>query len=300
MQSGISWQEERAMLEETVSGHAASNGKLLGNPSGSILLATAGHDVFSGTVESGPYCRIALLQAGGGRLRQCGADVDLDAQWRPGAVSMLLPRRTYHYEAPATQFLGLAIDLQRYGGPIGPIAGLCLEDAARGLHHDPLVASVMHALYAEAETHGMSSAFFEHGVELIFTRLAEIGGYTQRPWQPSALTIAQLSRLGEFIYHNLARDLTVSDLAREVGRDRTGFARAFRLATGSTPYEYLTQRRMHAAMALLRQGENVTSVAAAVGYANPSKFAVAFRRVAGMSPREWVTSRSFALQLGEK
>lgn len=54
-----------------------------------------------------------------------------------------------------------------------------------------------------------------------------------------------------------------------------------------TPYAYLTWRRMEAAKQMLQAGQPVTGIALAVGYANPGKFAAAFRRVVGQAPSAW-------------
>ena len=77
------------------------------------------------------------------------------------------------------------------------------------------------------------------------------------------------------------------ELADAVGRDPSGFTRAFRAETGCTPFAYLTLRRMERAKLLLEAGEPVVRVACAVGYANAGKFAAAFRRHVGLSPTEW-------------
>ncbi|WP_093818460.1 helix-turn-helix domain-containing protein [Stenotrophomonas indicatrix] len=67
----------------------------------------------------------------------------------------------------------------------------------------------------------------------------------------------------------------------------TTFSRALRAATGMPPYAYLTQHRMQWAQCALSAGQSVTDVALACGYANPSRFAAAFRRVAGCTPSAW-------------
>ena len=61
------------------------------------------------------------------------------------------------------------------------------------------------------------------------------------------------------------------------------FARAY----GSTIAAYLRRRRMEEAVTRLAQGAKVTEAAAFVGYANPSKFAAAFKKAYGVPPREW-------------
>lgn len=44
---------------------------------------------------------------------------------------------------------------------------------------------------------------------------------------------------------------------------------------------------MEEAATQLAQGAKVTEAAAFVGYANPSKFAAAFKKAYGVPPREW-------------
>lgn len=56
---------------------------------------------------------------------------------------------------------------------------------------------------------------------------------------------------------------------------------------GSTIAGYLRRRRMEQAARLLREGAHVTEAASRVGYANPSKFARAFKHEHGMAPSEY-------------
>ena len=59
----------------------------------------------------------------------------------------------------------------------------------------------------------------------------------------------------------------------------------FRALFGTSVFAYLRQIRMEEARRLLLERHlNVTEVAQRVGYANPSKFAAAFRRQFGKSP----------------
>ena len=61
------------------------------------------------------------------------------------------------------------------------------------------------------------------------------------------------------------------------------FARAFKAATGLTPHEFVTGRRMDRARWLLRS-QPVEAVAAAVGFGNLSHFRRLFRRHHGGPP----------------
>ncbi|MGK6356641.1 helix-turn-helix domain-containing protein [Sphingomonas sp. DT-207] len=137
-----------------------------------------------------------------------------------------------------------------------------------------------------AELHGCSTLFFEHGVELILGRIAALAGARARG-RPHKLDRARLGRVFELIEAQLAGDLSIAQMAAAANYEASAFTRAFRQATGSTPFAYLTARRMERAALLLEAGEPVTRAALAVGYANASKFAAAFQRRMGAAPRQW-------------
>jgi len=78
---------------------------------------------------------------------------------------------------------------------------------------------------------------------------------------------------------------TLPELARRAGLNEAKLKAGFRTLFGSTVYGYLREYRMEEARRLLlARRHSVSEVAAEVGYANPSKFAAAFRRKFGMSP----------------
>lgn len=81
-------------------------------------------------------------------------------------------------------------------------------------------------------------------------------------------------------------DLTVADIAAEIGFDRTYFSTMFRHYTGTTPHAYLTALRVSRATALLEDGSlPVSAVAEAVGL-DPRNFSRLLRREIGKSPKQ--------------
>lgn len=186
--------------------------------------------------------------------------------------------------------VGLAIDLDRWPGAGDKPSGDRLFALAETLHQDDVIASVLLALRHAAELHGCSTLFFEHGVDLILSRIAALGGASARG-RPHKLDRARLARVFELIEAQLSGDLSVAQMAAAANYEASAFTRAFKLATGSTPFAYLTARRIERAALLLEAGEPVTQAALAVGYANASKFAAAFQRRMGVTPREWRTCR---------
>lgn len=78
---------------------------------------------------------------------------------------------------------------------------------------------------------------------------------------------------------------SVASLANQAGCSRSGFAAKFTAAVGRPPLQYLTECRVQAARALLRDTRlGIKAVARQVGYATESAFSNAFKRVTGVSP----------------
>jgi AraC-like DNA-binding protein len=71
---------------------------------------------------------------------------------------------------------------------------------------------------------------------------------------------------------------------------RSAFAANFRDRVGRPPLDYLIEWRMQLARAALRTDDSLTAIAGTIGYQSESAFSTAFRRVVGMSPREFRVS----------
>ncbi|MFF0450809.1 cupin domain-containing protein [Streptomyces sp. NPDC004609] len=89
-----------------------------------------------------------------------------------------------------------------------------------------------------------------------------------------------------------ARPWTVASLAAECGVSRAQLARRFHELAGEPPMTYLTRWRLDLAADLLRTTDaTVDSVARRVGYSGSFALSAAFKRVRGISPREYRTRR---------
>jgi len=81
---------------------------------------------------------------------------------------------------------------------------------------------------------------------------------------------------------------SVGSLAAEAKVSRAHFAKLFTEVMGRPPLSYLTEWRMHIAEELLSDpGRSVAGVAEAVGYTDPFAFSTAFKRLRGVTPREF-------------
>lgn len=108
------------------------------------------------------------------------------------------------------------------------------------------------------------------------------------PHRVSALRPHLLQRLQAHVQAHLAKPLPLDELAGLAGQSVDHFVRAFRLATGLTPHQFLLAQRLDRAAAALRETTTpVTEIAHRCGFASGAHFTAAFRRQRGLTPTEW-------------
>ncbi|GAB2578016.1 AraC family transcriptional regulator [Streptomyces capparidis] len=92
----------------------------------------------------------------------------------------------------------------------------------------------------------------------------------------------------KLLHDDPARPWTVAELAERAGVSRAALARRFTGLVGEPPMAYLTGWRLALAADLLRESDaTVGAVARRVGYGSPFALSTAFKRVYGVSPREY-------------
>lgn len=91
-----------------------------------------------------------------------------------------------------------------------------------------------------------------------------------------------------YIEHNFQNDISVENIAKICGLNRTYFGKIFKEAVGKTPQEFLLNYRMVKATEFLKLTQlSIRDIGQAVGYENQLHFSRAFKNIYGMSPREW-------------
>lgn len=95
-------------------------------------------------------------------------------------------------------------------------------------------------------------------------------------------------RAREYMHSALDRTVTLEELAHHSGRDRWSLSRDFRLLFGTSPYRYLTMRRLDLVRALLIQGQSLVSAALIAGFTDQSHMTRQFSKTYGLSPARWM------------
>ena len=138
--------------------------------------------------------------------------------------------------------------------------------------------------------------FYENKVEMVqevreMDRLAEemLNTYARRANKaridevPVALRDAVL-----FIRSRLHMPLTVEEVARHSGRSRSQLDRDFRKYMGTSPQEFILSEKVREAAGFLQYTNcSITELSQDFGFSSPSHFTSTFRRILGVTPREY-------------
>ena len=101
--------------------------------------------------------------------------------------------------------------------------------------------------------------------------------------------VEKVKAVQRFITSRMDENFTQEELSSRFDIPLTAMKNCFKSVYGQTIGSYLTKYRMNQAAVLLRtkQDMSIAKIAGCVGYESPSKFAMVFRKVMGMPPREY-------------
>lgn len=189
-----------------------------------------------------------------------------------------------HFYVPRSALLDLAERAET------PFSGELQFQFAAG-YDDPVVRNLgMAALAALESPTPVIGLFLDHLLQALAAHtLVQYGGIDLTPHRNGArLTSRQLRLVEELMDARLEEDLALETLASACGLSVAHFARAFRLSTGSAPYQHFIGRRVERAKMLLRSPSlSLAEIAHTCGFADQSHFTRAFGRATGMSPGRW-------------
>lgn len=156
---------------------------------------------------------------------------------------------------------------------------------------DASLRSVVSLLSSELADSGLGQQTVLDRLLDILLVLAIRASFQQGEHAPRWYQASVDSKLGPALsamHGDAAHPWTVPELAGISGLSRAAFARAFQLALGQAPMQYLTEWRMTVARDHLRAGElTLTEIGLRTGYGSPYAFAAAFRRHHGVPPGQW-------------
>jgi AraC-like DNA-binding protein len=158
------------------------------------------------------------------------------------------------------------------------------------LFRDPELVAAFHNLHCALEQGDdrlRQQELLTQGFALLGRRYGSLrGGLSEAPDR------SVLRRLWPLMEERHAERLTLEDLSVPLGVSPFQLIRMFRRATGLTPHAYLTQIRLRAALRHLRAGLPIAEAAVAAGFFDQSALNRHFRRVYGITPRQFVAAQA--------
>ncbi len=116
------------------------------------------------------------------------------------------------------------------------------------------------------------------------------------PPQPQGDFPVWVEKLRQEIDRDFAQPCELKALARRVGVSVTYLCRIFKAYTGKTVIAYLVERRIHAAIWRLREGdEKVISIALNCGFNDLAYFNRTFKRIVGCTPSKYRRKTAVAM-----
>jgi len=96
-----------------------------------------------------------------------------------------------------------------------------------------------------------------------------------------------------YIDQHLQGDITLQQMADSACLSKFHFIRLFRQCYGSTPHQFLTERRMEKAKQLLQAGMGVAATCYALGFTSSTSFAGLFKKTTGYTPVHYRQKKQF-------
>lgn len=92
----------------------------------------------------------------------------------------------------------------------------------------------------------------------------------------------------EYIHSAIDTNITLDQLVNVSGKDKWRLSRDFRALYGTSPYRYLTMRRLDKAKLLLKAGYSIIEASLYSGFVDQSHMTNHFTKTFGLSPARWI------------
>jgi len=164
----------------------------------------------------------------------------------------------------------------------------CVADKPFIQHASDAVQRIFHDLYNIPDK--IRIPYFKIKVLELIMLLSEEkcpkGG--KEPAYFSKTHVKSTKEMLDFLIENVESRYTLDELSERFGIPLTSMKNCFKGIYGTSIYSYLRVYRMQTAADMLRKtSQSITTIAANVGYSNPGKFSVAFKKVMGVPPMEY-------------
>jgi AraC-like DNA-binding protein len=154
---------------------------------------------------------------------------------------------------------------------------------------DPTLLGALHAALAD-----LGRAFEPLGRDKVVTQIADALLTLDTSLQAPAAFVTSaiaIERARVFFDENFMRMVASEELEAIAGLDRYTLARHFRAHLGTSPYRYLTMRRLAHVKSAIVSGHSLAEAAFMSGFADQSHMTRQFKQAFGLTPGHWQAIR---------
>ncbi|MBW4514837.1 MAG: AraC family transcriptional regulator [Timaviella obliquedivisa GSE-PSE-MK23-08B] len=173
---------------------------------------------------------------------------------------------------------------QIYYNRSGTTTGM-MQTAVQQILHCPF-QGITKRMYLESKVWELMALLVEEELKLRDNKKTISCAYPLKPDDVDRIHQAKI-----ILMQRLDNPPSLMELARQVGLNDCTLKRGFRQVFDTTAFGLLHDYRLEQAQQLLEERQlNISEIAQAIGFANRSYFASAFRKKFGVTPREYLSS----------
>jgi two-component system, response regulator YesN len=246
------------------------------------------HASYASAVEAGNY----KILAGGDKVLYIGDIEPVD-------------RKEARFGTEAEQKLNALIKTGSTGNVDAAVDGLFAKILACSVQeYDVYVIEMVLSIFKAADSAGVDTGCVFGGIDKIFKKILDMpnmGGACHEIKHICKKIISELAIMREDTSKKLIREainyvsghymdpgVSIEALCRHLHVSQSYFCALFKKETGETFNNYLISCRIEAAKTFIRASNmKINEIAARVGYEDPNYFSFSFKKVCGISPREY-------------
>jgi AraC-like DNA-binding protein len=168
----------------------------------------------------------------------------------------------------------------------GVLGGQSLPFVEGGVSSDPRLHEAVCALLDDYQR-PLGDFEYQDALFDLAASLQRVAGFARKV---KAVNRQAAMHARDYIDARLNRAFSLADLERATRHDRWQLSRDFRALFGTSPYRYLTLRRLDKVRRMLLDGTSLAEAAASCGFADQSHFGRLFKKSVGLTPKVWLAA----------
>ncbi len=210
---------------------------------------------------------------------------------KPGHVSIIpahQPREIFwQHEA---SLLSIYLDLNLMAQVAEDVNLSNVEIVEQWTARDSFIQNLGSALQTEMNNRSVSELYVESMANLLAVHILRHYSTVQATSNDHHPTLSEhrLQEAINYIYAHIAQNMTLNSIAEVVQMSPGHFSRAFKQATGQSPYQYVLKLRVECAKTLLARSElSISEISYQLGFSSQSHFTSTFKRFLAVTPKAY-------------